>query len=251
MHAVALALLSVLAPEISPSLDGRLTDDIVIESELLGYKLQYRVYLPPGYDAADSLPVIYVTDGQWYIEEGQVPQVIDELVVSGTIDPVIAVFLDNRDPDNLDLNRRNAQFFCNPRYARFFERELIPEIDQAYKTSADRTDRVILGVSFGGLNSACFGLMIRDAFEGIAMQSPAMHPVPTIHDSYAAVDRLPLRIFLSSGSERDNEAQTRRLRDILKAKDYEMKYIEVPHGHNWRNWGPLIDDILIYFFGRG
>ena len=34
-----------------------------------------------------------------------------------------------------------------------------------------------------------------------------------------------------------------------------MKFIEVDAGHNWRNWKPLIDDVLRYYFeqekGRG
>ena len=78
--------------------------------------------------------------------------------------------------------------------------------------------------------------MARNSFEGIAMQSPAMHPVATIHDSYAQSEMLPLKIFLSTGSARDNEAQTRKLRDILEEKGYPMEYVEVPYGHSWDNW---------------
>jgi enterochelin esterase-like enzyme len=44
--------------------------------------------------------------------------------------------------------------------------------------------------------------------------------------------------------------QTREFRDVLKAKKYDMKYVEVPFGHSWDNWGPLIDDVLTYYFSR-
>ena len=37
---------------------------------------------------AKNLPVLYVTDGQWYIDRGEMSQVIDELIEDGEIDPV-------------------------------------------------------------------------------------------------------------------------------------------------------------------
>jgi enterochelin esterase-like enzyme len=227
---------------------GTLSDNQIISSQQLGYRLQYRVYTPDGYDDTSRLPAIYVADGQWYIESGQLPQLLDRLIEDGSIEPTIAVFVDSRSPDNLDLNRRNQEFFCNEDYAQFYSSELIPAIDQHYRTRADRESRVVLGMSFGGLNSACFGLHATEAFGGIAMQSPAMHPVRGLHDAYADSPPLPLRIFLSTGTENDNEASTRRLHEILEQKGYEMRYREVPQGHNWRNWRPLLDDVLTYFF---
>ena len=227
---------------------GTLSDNQTIKSAVLGYALQYRVYLPEGYDTLSDLPVLYVTDGQWYIDRGEVPQVLDQLITDGAIAPTIAVFVDNRDPDNLSNNRRNQQFFCNTDYIRFFTDELVSEIDARYNTRADRGGRAILGLSFGGLNSACFGLHAHTTFEGIAMQSPAMHPVPYIFSAYQDSTRLPIKVFLSSGTHNDNEGRTRRLKRILESKDYAMSYIEVPHGHNWANWKPLIDDVLLYYF---
>ena len=240
---------TAFAPPRAATSDGNLSNNQIIESTILNYKLQYRVYVPEGYETLENLPVLYVTDGQWYIASGEVPRVLDQLIAEGKMEPTIAVFVDNRDPDNLSHNRRNRQFFCNPRYAEFYTDELIPAIDKRYKTRAERTSRVILGLSFGGLNSACFGLRAHTAFEGIAMQSPATHTVPYLFKAYQDSTRLPLKIFLSSGDRDDNEERTRRFKSILEDKGYEMSYIEVPHGHNWANWKPLIDDVLLYFFG--
>lgn len=227
---------------------GTLSPNQIIQSDVLGYKLQYRVYTPENVENLSGLPVLYAVDGQWYIASGEVPRVMDDLVAKGEIQPVIAVFVDNRDPENLSDNRRNRQFFCNTRYSQFFTDELIPEIDTRYPTNADRTDRVILGLSFGGLNAACFGLHAHSAFEGIAMQSPAMHPVRSLFQAYQDSTRLPLNIFLSSGDRNDNEARTRRFKALLESKNYPLTYKEVPYAHNWDNWKPLIDDILLHFF---
>lgn len=231
------------------SATGDLSENILIASEALGYDLQYRVYVPDGADSLDALPTLYVFDGQWYLSEGRMEQTLDSLISQGRVDPVLAVFVDNRDPHNLQLNRRNGQFFCNPRYIRFFEEELVPTVDAEWPTQPSSDSRSVLGLSFGGLAAACFGLHAHDTFGGIAMQSPAMHPVPSMWDAWADSSRLPVRIFLSSGDHNDNEARTRRLRDILQAKEYDMHYKEVPFAHTWRNWRPLLDDVLLFFYG--
>jgi len=254
--AVVIAALALVAPPWAqvpdesqrPVRRGKLTDDRIIASEVLGYRLQYRVYLPPGYKKLENLPVIYLTDGQSYISAGELPALIDRLIAAGEVAPLIAVFVDGRDPDNQKIDRRNAQFFCNRDYARFFEEELVPAIDRDYKTRASRGGRVILGLSFGGLNAACFGILAYETFGGLAMQSPAFHPVPAIYDAYRDEPQLDLRIFVSSGTRGDNLQSTRRFKEILVSKGYDLRYREVDEGHDWRNWKPLLDDVLTYFF---
>ncbi len=227
---------------------GSLSANQRIESGALGYALQYRVYTPAGTENLKNLPTLYVTDGQWYISRGKMVKLLDREIEKGTIKPVVAVFVDNRDPDNLRNNRRNSQFFCNANYARFFAEELVPAITQDYPVSFNRDDRVILGLSFGGLNSACFGLTAHPTFGGVAMQSPAMHPVPKLSELYESEERRPIRIFFSIGSKNDNTAAGRRFKAVLEKKGYDMLYREVPFGHNWQNWKPLLDDILVHFF---
>jgi enterochelin esterase family protein len=60
---------------------------------------------------------------------------------------------------------------------------------------------------------------------------------------------LPLKIFLSTGTPDDNTGDNRRFRRLLEEKGYQVEYIEVRQGHDWRNWKPLIDDVLLYFYG--
>ena len=82
---------------------GKLTDNIRIESAALGYALQYRVYTPERMPRRARLPVLYVTDGPGYISNGELPQLLDAEIARGTIDPVIAVFVDARNPDNTSV----------------------------------------------------------------------------------------------------------------------------------------------------
>ena len=228
---------------------GQLSENIRIVSKSLNYSLQYRVYTPAGLTHTDKLPTIYLTDGQWYLELGNMVEILDREIDRGRIKPVIAIFVDSRDPDNLNRNRRNAEFFCNPDYVNFYSQELLPTIETNYPVSTKRKDRVIQGLSFGGYNAACFGLMANQQFAGIAMQSPANSKMLNqMTEAYQANEKLPLKIFLSFGKKKDNHIAGRKFKDALLNKGYKMKYKEVNFGHNWSNWRPLIDDSLGYFF---
>ncbi|OEJ99462.1 alpha/beta hydrolase [Roseivirga misakiensis] len=230
-------------------LAGKLSDNEIIESTILGYDLQYRVYTPPNHDQLKDLPVIYLTDGQWYLEAGSMHEIIDDLIGKGVIEPIVAVFVDNRDPRNLSNNRRNKQFLGYDNYVDFYREELVPHIEKRFNVSDAQEHRGIMGLSFGGLNATYFGAKASDTFHMLGIQSPALHPVPEIYDLYLKQDLLPLKIFLSTGSKNDTEIHARRLKSTLETKRYDFKYLEVDEGHNWRNWKPLLDDALIYFFG--
>jgi len=78
------------------------------------------------------------------------------------------------------------------------------------------------------------------------MQSPAFVGDETIYERYKSADRLPLRIFLSTGYPWDFDART--MRAILEDKGYDLMYMEVPEGHSWGQWCSQLDDLLIYFF---
>ncbi len=229
---------------------GSLSPNVRISSDILGYDLQYRVYTPEGIEAAENLAVLFITDGPAYIKHGRVPKVLDRLIDSAKIDPVIAVFVDARDPDDLRVNRRNLEFFCNEEYLSFYVSELIPAIERTYPVQRGREARTILGVSFGGLNAACFGFMGYEIFSGIGMHSPAIHPVDNLLAAYEESSKLPLRIFLSTGYPNDNTSDNRKFQRLLRRKGYDMKFVQLNAGHNWGNWRRLIDDVLLYFYEK-
>ena len=221
-----------------------------ITSQVLGYDLQYWVQLPAGYESDKAYPTLYVTDGWWYKEDGGLPEIARELMAQQQIADIILVYVDAYDPDDQSNNRRNSQFLCKPDYVQFYKEELIPAVDEAFGTDRSRSSRGMLGVSFGGLNSMYFGIHAHDVFGKIGIQSPAPHPCPDIYEEYENRERLPIDIFLSTGTVNDKAKATRRLKRILEAKGYEFAYQEVPHGHTWANWTPLLDDVLLHFYGK-
>lgn len=226
---------------------GHLSDPIKIDSTHLGYSLNCAVYTPVGYETLAGLPTIYVTDAHEYtdIRMGAMPIVLDNLIADGTIEPVIAVFIDPRDPKT-GTNRRKEEFLGNPAYAAFIAQELVPFIDGTYRTDQTPERRAILGVSYGGVNAAYCGLTYTSVFHLVAMQSPAFVD-DAIYKGYTSTERLPLKVFLSVGYPWDFDART--MRDILEDKKYDLVYMEVPEGHSWGQWRSQIDDLLVTFFG--
>jgi enterochelin esterase-like enzyme len=231
--------------------DGELSSDQRIESKHLNYALQYRVYVPDGVGPDSAVPTLYLTDGQWYIKYGHIVKVLDREIERGRIEPVVVVLVDSRDPDDISNNRRKDEFFGKESYAAFYTKELVPLITERYPVSLDRTKRVIGGISFGGLNAAIFGLLASETFYGIAMQSPAnKHHLRAVARMYQDNEVLPIKLFFSVGRDNDNTYAARKFKSVLKEKGYDLNYVEVPFGHDWENWRPLIDDMLRTFFSR-
>ncbi|NUQ80653.1 MAG: T9SS type A sorting domain-containing protein [Bacteroidetes bacterium] len=229
---------------------GKLSANIRFTSQKLGYVSQYRVYTPAGYDTLQTLSVLYVTDGHEYSADatGSLIIILDNLIAARLIEPLIVVFLDPRNPDNTSQNRRMNEYNLNKAFLDYVCDELVPVIDAAYRTAATADTRGILGTSMGGLNSAYFGAKRHDVFRRIAIQSPAFQANSTIYSLYAT-DRMPLKIFLSTGliGDTQNQAET-LLNTYLIPKDYEHVYKAVNEGHSWGNWRALNDDVLIYLF---
>lgn len=250
-HGFVIFSICLLLGNIDALADGELSPNQLIDSKHLGYRLQYRVYVPEGVVQGTKVPTLYLTDGQWYIEYGRTVKVLDREIGAGSIEPVVVVFVDSRDPDDLSVNRRTDQFFGNEGYIAFYKTELVPHISANYPVSSDRKKRVIGGLSFGGMNAAVFGLLAPDTFYGIAMQSPSnnLH-LNAISKMYREQDTLPIKLFYSVGTRKDNINAARSFKRVLEKKGYDMNYIEVPFGHTWENWGPLQADLLRTFFAK-
>jgi enterochelin esterase-like enzyme len=230
---------------------GDLSDNIIISSSTttLNYKIQYRIYTPFGYHQLDNLPVIYVTDGHEYLDDklGSMIIILDNLIDEKLIPPIIAVFIDPRDPDS-GKNKRQTQYTGNLKFVDFVADELVSEIDINYKTNNSADARAIFGTSLGGWNSAYFGVNRSDIFQLICIHSPAFDS--NVIEAYEDVGLLPLKIFMSTGVIHDTQDKARALKEVLDLKHYPLKYVEVNEGHSWGNWRAQIKGPLVYFFSN-
>ncbi len=227
---------------------GSLSENSLIKSEKLGYSINYKVYTPYNYAKSESLPVVYVTDGHEYAddEKGAMITILDNLIYAGEMKPVIAIFIDPREPGNEKNNRRMQEYVCNQKFADFVGDELIPLIDHTYKTHACPDDRVILGTSLGGMNSAWFGAVRLKDFHLLGINSPAFNK--QVIEKFGGLDWFPLRVYMTTGVINDTQKQALEMKVILEKNKVEFVYKEVNEGHSWGNWRAQLADMMRWFF---
>lgn len=230
---------------------GSLETDLLLPSHVLGYQVTYSVYLPAGYQTGAKLPVIYVTDGFEYMHPkmGNMVTVLDNLIARKKIKPVVAVFIDHREPINRSNNKRMEELAMNAKYLQFFVDELIPLIESTYPVEPNAAARAIMGTSMGGLSSAYFVFAKPDVFSMAGIQSPSFWTRPQIYSLCEKANGTPIKISMTSGIINDVSESTRKMQTILEGNACTYRYREVNEGHSWGNWRNLIDDILVDFFG--
>jgi enterochelin esterase family protein len=231
---------------------GKLIEDILLQSNRLGYQLTYSVYLPADYESLRELPVVYFTDGYEYLHPrmGNALLVLNNLIGLNLIRPVMAVFVDHREPANRANNRRMEELNMNPRYLSFFTEELLPEIEANYRVSRKSEDRAIVGTSMGGLSAAYFLFSSPGTFGKAGIQSPAFWKSPQVYALCDQAKGQTIEISMTTGTINDTSESTRKMRDMLEKNSCVYHYREVPDGHSWGNWRNLLDEVLTDLFGR-
>lgn len=229
---------------------GKLERDLLLNSKALGYQITYSIYIPDGYNPNKASPVIYVTDGYEYMHDrmGNMITILDNLIHLKKIKPVIAVFIDHREPVNRSNNRRMMELAMNEKYLSFLLNELIPVVEKNYFVSKLPEERAIIGTSTGGLSAAYFAFTKPEVFGLAGIQSPAFWFKPEIYTLCENPERPPVKTFMTTGAINDAKEGALKMKAILDRNTCTYEYREVNQGHSWGNWRDLIDDILIYFF---
>lgn len=230
----------------------------------LGYPHDIYIYLPSGYGRTQRrYPVVYLQDGQDYIEYAHTPAVLNALIHAGQIEPVIAVFVAPPNRHQPAMPNRATEYGLNDDYIRFFSQELVPFVEARYRTQQDSAARLVVGSSYGGLISVAIAFRHPDVLglvygqsgyysfqDDLLIRQIAEAPQKAIQ-LYIDVGTYERRIganFLPSDENNFLKAN-RRLREVLKDKGYNFIYHEYPEGHTWGNWRAHLIDALLYFFG--
>lgn len=129
------------------------------------------VFLPTGYDADPNRrwPVTYVTAGTMN-NYNSFRTVLDGVKLTEKY-PSLIVSPDGNSGYWSDWYNGGA--FGPPAYETFVIKQLIPLIDQRYRTSADRAHRLITGVSMGGYGAAMLAARHPDLFAAVSSISGA------------------------------------------------------------------------------
>ncbi|MEW6730843.1 MAG: alpha/beta hydrolase-fold protein [Acidobacteriota bacterium] len=177
---VALTILIIKIFEDEPPVKGAVS--ATIRSSILGEDREYFVHLPEGYEADTTrqYPVMYVLDGT--TQSGHTAESAALMARVGLIPPMIVVGVPsinsetrNRDytpPDmRLDTDDAASQKGAADRFLSFLEKELVPAVEQQYRTTRPR---MLAGWSRGGLFVVYSQIVAPGMFDGRFAHSPAL-----------------------------------------------------------------------------
>ena len=232
--------------EFNPEIPKGALHDTTFFSATLNNSRRIRIYTPPSYDPAgsDSFPVVLFHDGQEYLALASTKNTFDNLIAENRIQPLIGVFVPPVDRNNEYAFSKSAQFET------FIIDELMPAIDERWRTKRNPESRAMIGVSFGGLISTQICYNNPEVFGLSGPFSPAYWPNGMeIFNIVANGPEKNIRFYMDWGTYEPSILNDgRALRDILIGKNYKIHWEEWHEGHSWGSWRAHLDIALEYFF---
>jgi enterochelin esterase-like enzyme len=233
-----------------------------LKSTVLNSDREVVVYTPPGYrPTGPGYPSVYLFDGE--DPDGLVfaASTVANLIHDGKIPPLVIVRIIN--PSE---TVRQLELSCLPAFANFLASDLISFVRHTYNVSTDPAKTGIGGYSLGGLAAAYAGFTHPETFGLVLAQSGSFWFEPTGTDEgepnwlarqFVEAPKRPLRFYLEAGLyEVDLQGRgrgiletSRDLRNVLRAKGYDVDYHEFPGDHDYLSWRGTFADALIDLFG--
>ena len=191
-----LAALWTLILCVSALANGRV-ETVRFQSKLIGAPLPYNVILPPDYDTANTTryPVLYLLHGLTghYSDWASRSNVADY----ARLYRIIIITPEGNDSWYID------------KYESYILEELIPDVQQRYRTIETRYGRAIAGLSMGGYGAIKFGLKSPETFVFAASMSGAFGVTRFTEKDVSQVWHASLKLFGPLGSE------TRKANDLF------------------------------------
>ena len=241
--------------------EHRLTSQIISATKS-GFdpEREFLVYTPPNYDPQGApYRLLLLFDGQGNRDPSAdmpITVILDNLIASGKIAPLVAVFV-------YQTGERNRELGCSQPFSDFAAKELVPWVRKNYRVSPKPEHVTIGGMSAGGRMAAYCGLRHSEVFGNVLSLSGGFEWWPGALEErmddepgwltrqFVTAPRLPVRFYLAAGRfehwffPSSLLTENRRLRDVLQAKGYTVEYAEFSGGHDpvcWR--GPFVDGLM-------
>jgi enterochelin esterase-like enzyme len=254
------------------------------------------VYTPPGYETSTArYPVFYLLHGGGGDEDawttlGRAPQIMDNLIAQRKARPMIVVMT------NENANQAASPDFVAPLpprgpgnpmqgaamldYPKSMITDLIPFVDKAYRTVANRESRAIAGLSMGGGMTLLAAFNSLDTFAWVGTFSAGLPPMPGVGvpippppnaaglrgpDITNTIDKQKLAALLP---QLDSEANARlrlfyvgigtedglitahnAFKELLTEKGVKATIVERHgYGHEWAFWRICLQDLAPRLF---
>ena len=220
-------------------------DTIKYKDKIVNKKRNIYVYLPPAYDKnrKDAYPIIYLFDASIYLNRVEVPNILDNLITEGKIEPMIAVLFGTY------RSTRDVILPLNFEFKDEFVSEILTIIRKNYNTSLKPENNIIGGMSYGGLAATFIGFYHPDIFGKVLSQSGSFWRGLKLTDiqgkwirkdwlinKYLTEDKKNIKLYLDWGLQENWVlGGNRRMVKALSKKGYEYKCVEFNGWHDWSN----------------
>lgn len=208
------------------------------------------VYTPPGYDQniKERYPVLYLQHGGGENETGWSSQghanlIMDNLIAEGKAIPFIIVM----DNGNWAMRGPREGGTWPPQgwadgFMNTLIKDIIPMIDDEYRTLPNQKHRAMAGLSMGGMQTRVITLANPDVFSQVGMFSGGSISVEDVNNSPGYKENVKL-IFVSYGSYELDDSRTalngHPEENIKKLKELGMNahyYVSPKTAHEWQSW---------------
>jgi enterochelin esterase-like enzyme len=166
---------------------GLLKESLKLKSTILSKDMEYSIYLPADYETSNRrYPVLYLLHGYGddetgWTQFGEAHLICDRSIQAGETAPMIIVM-----PD------AGVTWYINSydgkvNYEDYFVKELIPHVDETYRTRPTKQYRAIAGLSMGGYGTLIMATKHPEMFSSAA---PLSSGVFTDEEIISGDDRL-------------------------------------------------------------
>lgn len=217
--------------------------DTTFHSTNLNNNRTVRVYLPPGYNnTSDSFPVLLMHDGIEFLNLAYSKNILDNLIASGLIHPLIGVFVP---PVNREEEYAGG---LKEEFTSFIVDEIIPWADQRFRTVKNPAFRAVAGASNGGNISLWIAMQHPEVFGKSGAFSSNV--IDEIQEAFSSGPVLDIDFYLDIGTYDISVLipMVRDFHEVINEKGYDHLYFEWHEGHSWGNWRAHMDNMLQFFF---
>jgi enterochelin esterase family protein len=195
-------------------------------------------------------------DGESYMNpKGQfrVPTVFDNLIARKEMPVTIGIFI-NPGRKGSQSNRSFEYDTLSDEYARFLEKEILPEVGKEFNLRQDAEGRAIGGISSGGICAFTVAWERPDLFSKVLSHVGSFTNIRH-GDTYPGLIRKAnppkkIRVLLQDGSgDLDNEhgnwpLGNQQMAAALKFKKYDYDFAFGDGAHNGKHGGSILPDSL-------
>jgi enterochelin esterase-like enzyme len=260
----------------SSAQNGRVLDNLSMNSTILKGERKFAIYLPPDYDSSQrSYPVLYLLHGAGddhtgWVQFGEVLYIADNAISEGLATPMIIVMPDANTGKRGYFNSIDG----NWRYEDFFFEELMPFVEKQYRIKAEKRYRAVAGLSMGGGGTFMYALHHPELFSSACPLSAFVGPLTTAqmkerlarsgesykegdlqgyftnHNAISLIESAPaediktVRWFIDCGDD-DFLYEGNSLAHIaMRKKEIPHEYRVRDGGHTWTYWRESLPQVL-------